>query len=870
MTQNNHDRDDLARELRTHLDLEAEEQRDRGLSPEDSGYAARRALGNQARIREDVRALSPWAALDDAAQDLRYGLRLLKKDPSFAIVAALTLALGVGAATAIFSVVDAVLLRPLPYADADRLAMVWENVNLPVYKNAQNAPAPGNFRDWRDRNSSFTDLAAMRDGAWSLTGGGDPIRVEGEMVSASLFRLLQVEPFLGRGFTAEEDRASPSRAVILGHALWADRFGSNPSIVGQVVHLNDEPYTIAGVMPRGFRFPDPDDQLWVPLGLTTEQLGNHQSHFLRVLGRLKPGVAPAQAQADLDAIAAQLTRQYPDSNTGVGVTILSLPEQTVGDVRRPLLVLLGIVGFLMLMVCANIGNLLLARASVRGREFALRAALGASRTRLVRQLLAESLLLAAAGGALGLALGSWGVGALRWLAPADLPRLDDIGVNVTVAAFNFAVALAAGVIFGLIPAMQSHRRDLHGALKDENRASVARARLRARSVLVVVQTALGVVVLVGAGLLLRSFVRLTQVPVGFDSRSVLTFRVVLPAARYRGEAQRIAFYRQVSEKLQALPGVQSVGAINSLPLGAPGSTSGISIEGQPPPAPGQVRMVDVRSVSPGYFITLAIPVRAGRDVAWADTPATPQSIVVSETMARSFWPNENAIGKRLTLGRPGSGAPWLTIVGIAGDVRQVDLIRVPRPAMYLPALQDQGTGVTLRDWVVRASGDPAALVPEVRNVVAAVDPTLPVTRAQTMEQVRSASTATQQFNLLLVGLFGVLAVVLAAVGLYGVTAYTVAQRTRELGIRIALGARRGALLRLVLAQGARLTIAGLVLGTVVALGLTRVMSTLLFGVGARDPITFVGVALLLFLVALVASFVPARRATKIDPVIALR
>jgi putative ABC transport system permease protein len=862
--------DDLERELRSHLENEADEQRARGLSAEDAQYAARRALGSEAIVREDVRALSPWAALDDAAQDLRYGLRLLKKNPSFAIVAALTLALGVGATTTIFSVVHAVLMRPLPYADADRLAMVWENVNLPQYKNAQNAPAPGNFSDWRDRSSTFIDMAAARDGAWSLTGSGDPIRISGEMVSASLFRLLQVEPALGRNFTAEEDRAAPSRVVLLGHGLWVDRFGSNPSIVGQTIHLNDEPYVVVGVMPSGFRFLDPDDQVWMPLGLTPAQLANHGSHFLRVLGRLKPGVTIAQAQAELDTVAANVTRESPQTNTGVGVTVLSLPEQIVGDVRRPLLVLLGIVGFLLLMVCANIGNLMLARALARGREFAVRAALGASRTRLLRQLLAESILLATVGGALGLAIAWWGVAALRWLAPADLPRLDDIGVSGSVAAFNAAVALAAGVICGVMPALQSQRHDLHGALNDDGRAWSGGARLRARNLLVIVETALGVVVLVGAGLLLRSFVRLSQVPLGFNPNSTLTFRVVLPAARYRTEPQRTAFYHQILERLQALPGVQSAAGITAVPLAATGRITGVSVEGQPP-AVGNVRLVDFRTVSPGYFGAMSVPLIAGRDVSWSDTNTTEPSIVVSETMARTFWPDQQAIGKRIKAGRPEDNTvPWLTVVGIVADVRLVDLIHVPRPAMYVPASQDRATGDVLRDWIVRANADPTALVPAIRSAVWSIDATLPISRVQTMNQARSAATASQQFTLLLVALFALLALVLAAVGLYGVASYNVSQRTRELGIRVALGARRGALLRLVLAHGARLTLIGLAVGTIAALALTQVMSTLLFGVGARDPMTFVGVALLLLAVSLVASFVPARRATRVDPVVALR
>jgi putative ABC transport system permease protein len=589
-----------------------------------------------------------------------------------------------------------------------------------------------------------------------------------------------------------------------------------------------------------------------------------------VVGRLKPDVTFAQAQADLDTIASRLTAQYPRSNSGVGVTAMSLRDQVVGDVRRPLLILLGVVLFLLLMVCANIGNLLLARASVREREFALRAALGASRARLVRQILAESVLLASVGGGLGLALAAAGIGVLRWAAPAQLPRVNDLAINGVIAGFNFAVALIAGVLCGIIAAWPAGRGDLQGALKDGAHASSMLARLRARNVLVTVETALGVVVLVGAGLLLRSFVRLVQVPVGFRSDHVLTFRVVLPPARYRTQAQRTAFYEQLAERLQALPGVRSAAAISFLPLTQQGRTTGISVEGDAPAAVGQVRFVDFRSVSPGYFTSMSIPVVAGRDVAWTDTPAAPASIVISDTMARTFWPNQNALGKRIKRGRPQDEIPWLTVVGIVGDVRQLDLLTTPRPAMYFPPSQDQGTGDTLRDWIVKTSDDPSALAASLRSIVRSIDPALPLTRIQTMDAVRSAATASRRFNLLLVGLFASLALVLAAVGVYGVTAYAVAQRTREFGIRVALGAERRQVLGLVLTHGVRLVVAGVAVGTIVALALTGLMSSLLFEVGAQDPVTFAGVAVLLIVVSLVASFIPAHRATRVDPLIALR
>ena len=863
--------DELDRELRTHLELEAAEKRKEGLDAGAAEDAARRALGSEARVREDVRALSPWAAADDAWQDIRYGIRMLRKQPGFTLIATVTLALGVGAAATMFSVVDAVLVRPLPYAEAERLAMVWENVNLPAYKNAANTPAPGNFRDWRARSRTFVDLAAIRSASWSLTDGGEPIRVEGEMVSASIFDLLKVGPAVGRVFTPDEDRASPARVVILGHGLWADRFGSSAAIVGQTIHLNDEPYIVVGVMPRGFHFPDPDDQLWVPLGLTPAQLANHGSHYLRVLGRLKPGVTLAQAQADLEGIAGQLTTEYPQSNTGVGVAVRSLLDQIVGDVRTPLLVVFGIVGLVLLMVCANTGNLLLARSSAREREFAVRTALGASRFRMLRQLVAESLVLASGGAVFGIALAAWGIHVLRSLAPPNLPRVEDLAINARVAIFDAVVALAAGALCGVVAAFPGERRPLNESLKDQAPGSAGGGRRqRLRGLLVVVETALGIVVLVGAGLLLRSFVQLAQVPTGFDAERVMTFRVILPPARYASEPQRTAFYRTLAERLQALPGVTSAAAVSFLPLTMSGRTTGVSVEGEPARGSGQIRFVDFRSVSPGYFAAMRIPLRAGRDVAWSDTPATPLVILISETMARTFWPKQDAIGKRIKLGPPGADAPWLSVAGIVGDVRQLSLVTVPRPAMYFPAGQDRQTGDSLRDWVVRAAVVPESLMPAIRSTVWRLDPTLPISREQTLSQVRSASTATEQFDLLLVGVFAVLALVLAAVGLYGVISYGVEQRTRELGIRVALGARRFAVVWLVVAGGARLAGAGLAVGIAAALALTRLMTSLLFGVGARDPLTFAAAGLLLVVVSIAASIVPALRATRVDPVVALR
>jgi putative ABC transport system permease protein len=862
--------DDLDRELRAHLELEAEERRNEGLSAEEARYAAARALGNPLRIKEEVRATARWASLDDLRADLRYAIRILARHRGFTSAAVLTLALGIGANTAIFSAVEAILIRPLPYSDPERLVMVWEKVDLPTYHNDRNTPAPGNFADWRDQNTVFSGIAAIRYRSFSLSGSGEPARVEGEAISASLLSILGTPPELGRGFTAEEDRPGGARVALISHGLWTERFAADPGIVGQNIRLDEQGYTVVGVMPPGFHFPDPDDEIWVPIALDSEQLANHGSHFLRVVARLRPRVTLAQANEQMALIARRLADQYPDSNKGVGVTLVGLREQTVGDVRRGLLMLFAVVGFLLLMVCANIGNLLLARASARGRELAVRAALGASRTRLLRQLLTESALLSLLGGLLGLGLASWGVSTLRGLAPDSLPRLAEIGLNRWVAAFNFGVALAAGLIAGMLPALQSTRPDVQAALKDESRGSASRSGIRLRGLLVVLQTALGVVVLVGAGLLLRSFLHLQALPLGFQPARLLSFRVILPASRYDTVPGRATFYEQLAESVAALPGVRSAAGISFLPLTFAGRTGAVTIEGQADTSSEHLQFADFRSITPGYFGTMAIPLARGRDIAWSDAEETDHVVVVSEKAAATFWPGKDPIGKRLTLGRPDSSTRWLTVVGVVGNVRQLDLTSQPRPALYLPAMQDQGTGDMIRDWIVKASGDPGSVAAGIRAEVWRIDPVLPVSRVQTMARVHATSLAPARFNLALVAFFGLLALVLAAVGLYGVTAYSVAQRTRELGIRMALGAEPRQMFRLVLGQGAVLTLAGLVIGGLVALALTRLMASLLFGVAAHDPVTFVGVAALLGTVAVLACYLPARRALRVDPTTALR
>ncbi len=860
---------DLEAEVRAHLEMLTEENIRRGMSLEEARCAARREFGGVEQAKEIYRDQRGLPLLESLLQDIRYGLRMLAKSPGFTFVVVLTLALGIGANTAIFSVTEAVLLRSLPFPHPESLVMVWENVHLPHYQNDQNTPAPGNFADWKNRNAVFSGMAAIDYRSWNLTGTGEPVRIVGDAFSADIFSVLQTYPILGRAFTAEEDRPGAAHVALLSYGLWADRFAADPNIIGRTIRLDEESYTVTGVMPQGFRFPDPDDQLYVPLALTEQQLANHSSHFLRVIGRLKPGVTRPQAQSQLEIIAQHLTDQYPDANTGVGVRLISLQDQRAGNMRGPLFLLSVVAGLLLLMVCANVANLLLAHASVRGREMGIRAALGASRARVLRQLLSESLLLAFLGGAIGLAFAFWGINVLRGYAPAE-QNLTEVHLNVIVGSFNFVVALLAGLIFGLIPAFHSSRRDVVAVLQEGGRESASSGRVRTRGLLVVAEMALGVIVLIGAGLLLRSFVRLEQIPLGFQPDNVLTLRVILRGPRYAALSERTSFYQQAFQRIQALPGVRSVGAISFLPLTLQGRTTGITVEGQPPPALGQLPFGDFRSVSPGYFTTMGIPLLRGRDFSWDDAPQSSLAVIVSQTMARNFWPTGDAVGKRIKLGRTEENVPWITIAGIVADVRQVELIGQPRPAMYFPVSQEAGTGDTLRDWVIRASGDPTAVASGVRTAVWAIDPTLSVSRIQTMEHVRSSYLGPQQFSLFLVGLFGVLALILAAVGIYGVAAYSVAQRRQEIGIRMALGAQPGDVLGLIVGQGAKLALLGLAVGIILALALTRLVASLLYGIAAHDALTFTSVAFLLLLVAVAASYIPARRAMRVDPIVALR
>jgi putative ABC transport system permease protein len=808
--------------------------------------------------------------MEKLLQDLRYAARMLVKHPGFTAVAALTLALGIGANAAIFSVVNAVLLRPLPFDEPERLVAVW--TPHPKRGIARGASSYPDFADYRDQSASFEALAAFRERDYTLAIGDSAERLEGARVSWPFFSMLRVQPQLGRAFSADEDRLGGPRVAILSHGLWQRRFGSAPDVVGRAVNLDGEPHTVVGVLPEDFRldFRIPGAEVFTLMGLEgKDSLEARGMHYLGVIGRLRPGVPIEQAGADLVAVAARLEQAHPDSNSGRTAAVFPLHEEIVGDVRRGLLVLLGAVALVLLVSSANVANLLLARATEREREVALRSALGASRARLGRQLLTESVLLALAGGTLGLLLAFWGVGVLVAQAPADLPRAADIRLDGRVLAFTFGVSILTGLLFGTAPAWRSAGAPL-AVLNEGGRGSGGPRRQRTRHALIVAEVAISLVLLVGAGLLLRSLGRILDVDPGFDPEGVLSARLSLPEAKYATPSAIASFYERLQARLATLPGVQAAGLAMPLPVdGMVWMTSFIRLD-RPEPAPGERITAHYKSVLPAYFDALRIPLQRGRLLSEQDRQGAPRVILINQTLARRAFPDEDPLGRQVRFGvsvdATDEDVPW-EIVGIVPDTAVTRLEAEPQPAFYVSALQQPIGDASL---VLRAGVDPRALAESVRREVAALDPELPLHHVRTMPELLSASVAQRRFQALLLAGFAVVGLLLAAVGLYGTLAFSVGQRTREIGIRMALGAEGGGVLRLVIGQGLLPVLVGLGLGLAGAFALSRVLGGLLFQVSATDPATFAGVALLLLLTALLASYLPARRATRVDPLAALR
>ena len=804
--------------------------------------------------------------METVLQDVRYAARALTRSPAFTFAAIIAIALGVGANTAMFSIVNTVLLRELPYRDPQRLVLLWEH-NLSS-EQLRNPTSPANFLAWRDATRSFEAMAAWIDVPAALTRpGDDPMSVQVRRTSAEIFSILGVQPALGRTFTAAEDVPTAPRVAVISHDLWQQRFGGRPSAIGQTFSLAGAQYTVVGVMPNGFRFFTPV-QVWAPIRFGTADR-NWPGRFLRVIARLKPGVSVQRADGEMHVLGQRRAIEVPQFGANWTSNAQPLRENLTGDVRTGLLVLLGAVGFLLVIACANVANLMLARAGARQKEIAIRASLGATRSRIIGQLLTESLVLSLVASLLGLLLAALGTRAIVAFIPRSYPAqsITQVSIDGRVLVFTLTVALLTGLAFGLVPALTLSGGALHDTLKEGGRTGPAttRATARLRGALVVAELSLAIVLLAGAGLMIRSFSALRGVQLGFEPAHSLTAEVSIPARKYRTDTAQIAFYRTLESRVAVLPGVRAVGAISFLPLSGGRSSSGFAIAGRPTPPKGEEPAGDMRAVTPGYFQAMGIPIKAGRGLTDADLASTPAVAVVSETLARTFWPNESAIGKFIDY-------EWATmehvqIVGIAGDVHHEGVDKQPFMEIYRPLSQFVYSTMTL---VVRTSTDPAALAKPVRAAVRSIDRDQPVGRLETMDALVGASLSTSRLSTMLFGLFGFVGLVLASVGIYGVMSYGVIQRTREFGVRMALGARASDVRGMVVREGAVLTAAGIVIGLAGAVALTQLMRTLLFAVTPADPLTYVAIALLLGSVALVASYLPARRATRVDPVIALR
>src|SRR5829696_5374686 len=809
--------------------------------------------------------------MDSILKDIRYGLRGLLKHPGFTAIVVITLALGIGASTAIFSIVNSVVLRRLPYRTADRIVAIQE-LN-PEGKRGQSTAA--NFLDWRAQNTVFEHLSAIKSTTTNLVLSHHAERLELAQTNADFFDVFGITAQYGRLFISQDEQAGHEPVVVVSNALWQRRFGSDPSLVGKPITLDGRDYTVVGVAPPNFQYPD-KTEVWLPPLRLVPELNERQDvtqsrgmGYLAAVALLKPGVTLAQSASEMETITARLRQQYPDTNNRRFNRVVSLHEHLVGDTNKVLWLLLGAVTFVLLIGCANVANLLLASAASRQKEMAIRIALGASRWRVMRQLFTESAILALAGGAAGLLIAFWGLTGITKLLPADFPRLNEIRIDWRVLAFTFAASVLTGILFGLAPGLQLSRRDVQETIRETGRgASGSLRQSRFRQALIITEVALSVVLLAGAGLLFRSFLHLQSVNAGFVAQQVLTARLSPSGTNFTTDAAYVNFYDRVMEKISAVPGVQDVGMINTLPL-SKGPTVGFKVEGRPPVTPDKWPGANYRSVSPNYFRAMSVPLVQGRAFTEQDKEGAPRVMIVNQELASDVFPGEDPIGKRIGFGSPDPNQQpiWWEIVGVAANVRSLELKEEPTSELYFSVLQNPFEGMSL---VIRSSVEPSGLNASLRQIVAEVDKSVPVSNVQTMDHIVSQSITQPRFNLFLLALFSTVAMLLSAAGIYGVTAYTVTQRTHELGIRLALGAQVGDVLKMILRQGMAVIGIGLVLGLVAAFALMRLLRSLLFGVGENDPLTFAAITLVLFLVALLACYIPARRATKVDPLVALR
>jgi putative ABC transport system permease protein len=802
-------------------------------------------------------------------RDLRYGARMLAKSPGFTAVAVIALALGIGANTAIFSVVNAALLRPLPYPDADKLVIVWEKSR----RNDQNVINPANFMDWSEQNNVFADMAATFDRSAVLVGDGEPEEIPAQIATNNLFSLLGVDALLGRTFSPDDGKPEQPRVVILSYGLWQRRFGGDPNIIGRKLNVNRAEAVVIGVMPAGFKWhihkgsmTTKTAELWSPFVITNE-MRTRQGRFMTSVARIKPDVTFEQAKAEMNVIAARLEQQYNEFNADWGVNVVPLRTQFTGEFRAALLVLLGAVGFVLLIACANVANLLLSRAAARQKEIAVRVAIGAGRGRIVRQLLTESVLLAAIGGTAGLLLALWGTDLLVSLSPRELADLQQVKISVPVLGFTLAVSLLTGIIFGMAPALEATRMKLQESLKEGSKSIGGGTRSnRLRSAFVVTEIALALVLLVGAGLLVRSFNRLQSVDPGFNPNNVLTMRISLPTRKYDTDRKRIDFFRQAVEQIKALPGVEAAGATNYLPFAGPHSGTIVEIEGRPKLPPGQELQTGACVTDANYFGAMQIPLKSGRLFTEQEATEMRHVVVINEAFARKNFPGEDPLGKRVTIYMKEDNVPT-EIIGIVGDHKHMGLDSEIEPMSYWPHPEQAFPFMT---FVIRTQGDPASIAPAARNVIQTLDGEQPLADVRTLESLLADSVARARFNTLLLTVFAVVALILAAVGIYGVMSYAVTQRTHEIGIRMALGARTSNVLALVVKEGMTLAVVGVAVGLAASFALTRIMASLLYGVSTTDTLTFSLIPFVLASVALLACYIPALRATKVDPMIALR